>query len=106
FQRGTGKLAGYVRVKPELRELVVFRRINLLEDDWRLRGPFEVLFCLNVMIYFDRPTHARILERFRPLMKPDALLFAAHSENFSTVSRLFESLGKTVYRPAPGRATR
>jgi chemotaxis protein methyltransferase CheR len=86
-----------VRVRPELRQLVTFRQLNLLSDDWQLRGQFDAIFCRNVMIYFDKPTQRKILERFVPLMKPDALLFAGHSENFLYVSDALKLRGKTVY---------
>lgn len=98
-------MAGKVRVRRELRELVTFRRINLLEDGWPMRGPLDVIFCRNVMIYFDKPTQLAILERFAPLMKPGGLMFAGHSESFHHATHLFRLRGKTVYVPAgPGRA--
>ncbi|HVL75671.1 MAG TPA: CheR family methyltransferase [Noviherbaspirillum sp.] len=97
FLRGKGAHAGQVRVRPELREMVTFRHLNLLAPDWPVSGPFDAIFCRNVMIYFDKPTQGRILTRFVPLMKPDALLFAGHSENFLYVSDAFKLRGKTVY---------
>ncbi|MBY0556540.1 MAG: chemotaxis protein CheR, partial [Burkholderiaceae bacterium] len=60
-------------------------------------GQFDVIFCRNVMIYFDKATQRKILSRFVPLMKPDALLFAGHSENFLYVSDALKLRGKTVY---------
>lgn len=97
FQKGRGDKAGLVRVRPELRALVSFEQLNLLAPDWSVDGPFDVIFCRNVMIYFDKPTQATILERFAPLMKPDALLFGGHSENFLYATRAFSLRGKTVY---------
>lgn len=97
FQRGKGKQEGYVRVRPELRQMITFKQLNLLSNDWPVSGPFDAIFCRNVMIYFDKPTQGKILERFAPLMKPDALLFAGHSENFLYVSNAFKLRGKTVY---------
>jgi chemotaxis protein methyltransferase CheR len=97
FLKGTGAHAGMVRVRPELRKLVSFERLNLLSGQWPVTGPFDAIFCRNVMIYFDKPTQGKILSRFAPLMKPDALLFAGHSENFSYVSDAFKLRGKTVY---------
>ena len=89
-----------MRVRPELRSLITFRQLNLLADDWDLKGPFDVIFCRNVMIYFDKDTQRKILKRFVPLMKPDALLFAGHSENFLYVSDSLRLRGKTVYELA------
>lgn len=104
FSRGVGANAGYVKVRPELRALVRFERLNLLDASWPIKEPQDAIFCRNVMIYFDKPTQERILERFVPLLKPHGLLFAGHSENASLVSPAFRSAGQTVYSLAPGRA--
>ena len=97
FLRGKGAQEGMVRVRPELRHLVSFKQLNLLADSWPLSGQFDVIFCRNVMIYFDKTTQRRILSRFVPLMKDHALLFAGHSENFLYVSESLKLRGKTVY---------
>lgn len=97
FLRGTGAQSGMVRLRPELRKLITFRQLNLLADQWQLNGAFDVIFCRNVMIYFDKPTQGKILAKFVPLMKPDGLLFAGHSENFLYVSDALKLRGKTVY---------
>jgi chemotaxis protein methyltransferase CheR len=97
FQRGKGERAGLVRVRPELRQLITFKPLNLLAGTWPISGPFDVIFCRNVMIYFDKPTQGKILARFVPLMKPEGLLFAGHSENFMYASDMFRLRGKTVY---------
>jgi chemotaxis protein methyltransferase CheR len=104
FQRGKGKQEGYVRVRPELRNMITFKQLNLLSSDWPVSGPFDVIFCRNVMIYFDKPTQGKILERFAPMMKPDGLLFAGHSENFLYVTNAFKLRGKTVYELNHGGA--
>ncbi|HEY8354962.1 MAG TPA: CheR family methyltransferase [Methylophilaceae bacterium] len=97
FLKGTGSKAGLVRVRDELRALVTFRQLNLLAPEWPVRGPFDAIFCRNVMIYFDKPTQGAILERFAPLLKPDGLLFGGHSENFLYTTKAFRLRGKTVY---------
>jgi chemotaxis protein methyltransferase CheR len=97
FLRGKGEQEGMVRVRPELRQLVTFKQLNLLGDSWPLAGQFDVIFCRNVMIYFDKATQRKILARFVPLMKPHALLFAGHSENFLYASEALRLRGKTVY---------
>ena len=104
FLRGKGAQEGMVRVRPELRQLVRFQPLNLLADGWPLQGQFDVIFCRNVMIYFDKATQRKILARFVPLMKPQALLFAGHSENFLYVSDTLKLRGKTVYELDQGRA--
>ncbi|OON62258.1 chemotaxis protein CheR [Massilia sp. KIM] len=97
FLKGKGNHEGMARVRPELRQLVSFRQLNLLADGWPVDGPFDAIFCRNVMIYFDKATQRKILSRFVPLMKPHALLFAGHSENFLYVSDSLRLRGKTVY---------
>ncbi len=101
FLRGSGKMQGQVMVKRELRDMITFDRLNLLDDNWPMKGHFDAIFCRNVMIYFDKATQYRILKKFVPLLQPDGLLFAGHSENFYQAADLFKSLGKTVYRISP-----
>ena len=91
---------GYFQACAELRNMITFRRINLIESNWPLRPPLDVIFCRNVMIYFDRDTQLSILKKFAPLLKPDGLLFVGHSENFYHAAELFTLKGKTVYMPA------
>ena len=86
-----------VRVKPELGRLIEFLIVNLIRDDWPFREPFDVVFCRNVMIYFDAETQRKVLERIHKVMKPGALLFVGHAENFSDSRDLFVLKGKTVY---------
>ncbi|PRC92971.1 CheR family methyltransferase [Solimicrobium silvestre] len=97
FLRGKGEQDGLVRVRPELRNMIEFKQLNLLSDSWPISGAFDVIFCRNVMIYFDKPTQKKILHRFAPLLKPHGLLFVGHSENFSYLTDLFHLRGKTVY---------
>jgi chemotaxis protein methyltransferase CheR len=104
FLKGKGRHEGMARVRPELRQLVTFRPLNLLADSWPLNGQFDAIFCRNVMIYFDKETQRKILARFVPLMKPHALLFAGHSENFLYVSDSLRLRGKTVYELNERRA--
>jgi chemotaxis protein methyltransferase CheR len=78
--------------------LVTFTRINLLDSRWSVREPLDAIFCRNVMIYFDKPTQYSILKRFVPLLRPEGLLFAGHSESFLHAADLFRSLGRTVYQ--------
>ena len=100
FQKGANAQAGMVRVRPELQRLIGFKRINLLEANWPVQGPLDAIFCRNVMIYFDKPTQYRILQRFLPLLREDGLLFAGHSESFLHAGDLFRPLGRTVYARA------
>lgn len=97
FLRGKDSNAGLVRVKPELRKAIDFMSVNLIKDDWPFREPFDVVFCRNVMIYFDAPTQRKVLERIHRVLKPGGLLFVGHAENFSESRDLFTLQGKTVY---------
>ena len=97
FLRGKGGNDGMVRVKPELTAMIKFLMVNLIRDDWPFKEPFDVVFCRNVMIYFDAPTQRGVLERIHKVMKPGGLLFVGHAENFSDSRDLFVLKGKTVY---------
>lgn len=97
FMRGKASNAGMVRVKPELRRMIEFMQVNLIRDDWPFKEPFDIVFCRNVMIYFDAPTQRKVLERIHRVMKPGGLLFVGHAENFSESRDLFVLRGKTVY---------
>jgi chemotaxis protein methyltransferase CheR len=97
FLRGKGGNTGMARVKPELREKIDFLMVNLIKNDWPFRDPFDVVFCRNVMIYFDAATQRQVLERIHKVMKPGGLLFVGHAENFSDSRDLFALKGKTVY---------
>lgn len=100
FLKGTGTQAGFVRVRPELRAMITFRQVNLLDNNWPIRGPLDAIFCRNVMIYFDKATQLKILEKFAPLLQPDGLLFAGHSESFHNAGHVFSLRSKTVYELA------
>lgn len=105
FLKGAGAQAGYVRVRPELQKLVSFTRVNLLDAHWpNVKGPFDVMFCRNVMIYFDKSTQYQILKKFVPLLHPEGKLYAGHSESFLHAADLFRSLGRTVYERADRHA--
>lgn len=86
-----------VRAKPEMRKAIEFISVNLIRDDWPFREPFDVVFCRNVMIYFDAPTQRKVLERIHRVLKPGGMLFVGHAENFSESRDLFTLRGKTVY---------
>lgn len=106
FLRGAGKREGMVRVHPKLRAMVAFRALNLLAPELDVEGPFDAIFCRNLLIYFDKPTQARLLDRLARLLRPDGLLFAGHSENLAGVSPAFQLRSHTVYSRVVERSPR
>ncbi len=79
-----------------MRGLVHFARLNLM-DPWPMRGPFDVIFCRNVMIYFDKPTQGWLTQRFRDLLRPSGTLFLGHSESLAGIRHQFKYVQPTVY---------
>jgi chemotaxis protein methyltransferase CheR len=100
FLKGSGSNANHVKVRKELSDMISFRQLNLLDNQWPISGLFDVIFCRNVMIYFDKDTQYKILKRFAPLLEPHGLLFAGHSESLHHASDLFKLRGQTVYELA------
>jgi chemotaxis protein methyltransferase CheR len=94
--RGKDSNAGLIRVKPELQKHMAFQTVNLIQE-LPFRDPYDVVFCRNVMIYFDAATQRQVLERIHRVMKPGGMLFVGHAENFSDARSLFALRGKTVY---------
>lgn len=97
FLRGEGRYEGFASVHPRLRELVTIQPLNLLHD-WPMKGPFDAIFCRNVVIYFDKPTKQRLFQRYAGLLEPGGYLFLGHSESMYGLSDAFELVGRTVYR--------
>ena len=98
FLRGKGGNAGFIRVKPELAKLIEFRPLNLMSRSWSLGDAFDIIFCRNVMIYFDNPTQRQVLQQMHAVLKPQGLLYVGHSENFTDARDLFHLRGKTIYQ--------
>jgi chemotaxis protein methyltransferase CheR len=103
FQKGTGSRAGQARLRANIRHLVRFQQLNFHSEQWQVNGPFDAIFCRNVLIYFDKPTQHRVLKRLAGCLKPDGLFFAGHSESLLHAADVFTPIGKTVYRPAEQR---
>jgi chemotaxis protein methyltransferase CheR len=91
-----------VQVSPELQELITFRRINFIESQWPINTYFDIIFCRNVMIYFDEVTQDRLLTRFADQLVPQGHLFIGHSESILRLDQVYTSLGTTIYRLNPG----
>jgi chemotaxis protein methyltransferase CheR len=95
FSREPGPGEKY-RVKQPVRSMVRFARLNLIAS-WPMRGPFDLIFCRNVMIYFDRPTQARLVHRFHRLLAPHGQLLVGHSESLSSLEHHFRYVQPAVY---------
>lgn len=97
FLKGTGERSGFVKVKPELQQIIDFGQINLM-NEWPIRDKIDVIFCRNVVIYFDKPTQSKLFNRYADLLQDEGHLFIGHSESLYKVCDRFELLGQTVYR--------
>jgi chemotaxis protein methyltransferase CheR len=102
FLCGTGPNEGFVRVRPERCAQVRFAQRNLLSDDWLSHECFDAIFCRNVMIYFDRPTQQKVLDRLAAALAPRGLLFLGHSESCAAGHSAFRFFGKTAYERRDG----
>lgn len=97
FRQGRGDNADKVKVSTEIQKMITFKRLNLLHG-WPMKGPFDVIFCRNVVIYFDKTTQRDLFERYANILKPNGYLFIGHSESLYKVSERFDNLGQTIYK--------
>lgn len=81
----------------QLKQLIYFKQLNLMQD-WPMNGPFQLIICRNVLIYFDRPTQEKLVKRYYDLLEPGGCLILGHSENLGNNRSLFDNLGKTIFR--------
>ncbi len=86
---------------PELQEKVTFRRLNLMDEDYGLRTPVDVIFCRNVIIYFDKETQARLLRKLCRSLSPRGYMFLGHSETLLGIDVPLVQMAPTVYRKIP-----
>jgi chemotaxis protein methyltransferase CheR len=93
---------GQWRIGAAARSLVAFKELNLIGPPWPMKGPFDAIFCRNVVIYFDEPTQERVWSRFAPLLAPEGRLYIGHSERIGAAGSLFATDGLTVYRRVAG----
>ena len=96
FREAAGR-PGFLAAAAELKSLITFKQLNLL-DPWPVKGPFDVIFCRNVVIYFDKATQRGLFDRMADLQEPGGWLFIGHSENLLNVTRRYKLVGRTVYR--------
>ncbi len=86
-----------VQVDSTLQSVITFKQLNLMHE-WPMRGPFDIIFCRNVVIYFDKPTQKRLFDRYADILVKGGYLFLGHSETMHNLSDRFELIGKTIYR--------
>ena len=98
FQKGYGPQAGNYRIKPQLAEMVTFRQLNLLENEPPVRDLFHVIFCRNVMIYFDHPTQEELVHRLARRLVPGGYLLVGHSESLTAIRHGLEVVRPAIYR--------
>ncbi len=96
--RGKNKSRGLVRIVPELRNLVKFRRLNFIEEDFNMREYMDIIFCRNVIIYFDRHTQEMLLNKFCRRLCAGGYLFIGHSETLNGLNLPLVQIEPTVYR--------
>lgn len=101
FLRGTGDNEGWVTIRPELRGMVTCAQLNLQSPRWPAMEPFDVIFCRNVAIYFDRDAQRALLERFTQVLRPGGMLAVGHAESFPATDRSFRGCGRTAYEYVP-----
>jgi len=96
--RGRGERDGLIRIKPELRSKVQFMRLNLMDPGFELSEPVQIIFCRNVMIYFDPPTQKNLVRKFCMCLPPDGYLFTGHSEMLYGFNLPLTQVAPTIYR--------
>jgi len=101
FTRGVKQNEHKVRVADKVRRLITFKQLNLLHE-WPMKGPFDVIFCRNVIIYFDKETQQDLFARYYEMLKPGGLLILGHSENLGQFSKYFTNVGRTIFRKPGG----
>lgn len=96
FKRGKNNHDGKVKVSPYLQDLITFNQLNLLQE-WPFKGGFDLIFCRNVVIYFNKDTQRILADRYADMLKDDGVLFLGHSETLFKVSDRFSLVGNTIY---------
>ena len=98
FLKGANSAADKVRIRPELRKLMTFSRINFADEEWPVRTKFDAIFCRNVLIYFDEKTQDNLVRRLANYLQPNGHLFLGHSESLKHTTDVYERVGPTIFR--------
>jgi len=97
FSKTSECSANQKQVSEQLKKYIHFKQLNLMQD-WPMRGPFQLIICRNVLIYFDKATQEKLIHRYYDLLEPNGCLILGHSESLGENKSLFENLGKTIFR--------
>ena len=97
FYKGSGVNQDKYKVANKSAQLLTFKKLNLLHE-WPMKGPFDIIFCRNVIIYFDKPRQQELFARYHQMLKPGGLLILGHSENLGAYQQYFKNVGRTIFR--------
>ena len=97
FKTGRGVNEKSIKVIDEITNMVTYRKLNLTEK-WPMKGPFDIIFCRNVTIYFDRDTRIKLLDKFAEYLDDEGSLFVGHSESLFGLTERFNTVGRTIHR--------
>jgi len=100
FHKGSGDNSGFIRASDKLRRMINFQKINLLGDGWPHKRKFDIIFCRNVIIYFDKPTQQKLISRFQQYLVPNGTLMLGHSESLHGHDTSLVNIGKNIYKNA------
>ncbi|MCK4864694.1 MAG: protein-glutamate O-methyltransferase CheR [Gammaproteobacteria bacterium] len=96
-KKGKGDTASMVKMDDRLREMITFKQLNLMHE-WPMKGPFDLIFCRNVVIYFNKETQGILFDRYADMLVNDGHLFIGHSESMYKICDRFKLLGQTIYK--------
>ena len=99
--RGFGEKKGKIKAVPEIRSLIRFLRLNLNDEKYPLSGQFDLIFCRNLLIYFDLESRARVIQRLVRHLSPRGFLFVGHAESLHSMNHLLRNVVPTIYAPVP-----
>ena len=100
FLKGKGENSREFKIKDYIKNKIYFRRLNLLDERYPMKNQFDMIFCRNVIIYFDNETRIKVFKKFHNYLRDDGYFFAGHSENLSSFTNIFKLVGNTIYTKA------
>jgi len=98
LMRGKGDMKGFHKIVPEIRKKITFHQLNFMDDDFKIGHKMDIIFCRNVVIYFDKQTQVAFFSKLHDILSPGGYLFIGSSETLFGINDRFKSVGATVYR--------